>query len=1105
MSEPCGCHTTHQPCGCCAGVDPQTPADLSNAPGLPALRYRVGTHASFLETMKARLATHTLPPLPDDAESVQRRPLASLTARTGDDPAIAMLDAWATVADVLTFYQERIANEGYLRTATERRSILELARLVGYTLRPGVASSVYLAYELEQPQPAAVLPGQPPRSIEQRALEQPAEVVIPAGSRAQSTPGPGELPQSFETSEPLIARAVWNNLRPRQSRPQNLVQKLANGRGTIVLTGTATNLKPNDPLLVVLPAGPQLFRVVEVKPDNVNDRTAVLLERWAQEVDGTARATLIRKIAEKYMNPRDFGVNPRSKTASAVAGILQKLRDDPEGQLDDALPQLRDQLRRVRDQLERGLTQFAPLHGWISKLVAELGRAAGQFGATLGRTSSERGDDGGPLGLRLSGLIRRLEKPPTLPPANRAALGRDAKRAFERDSDSAARILTAIRPNLARTLYDAWRNLPVTPPPTFEVHALRVRASVFGHNAPLRPRIRRTFENDQEVQVIEQIEWTPQIVDPDNPPNNPDLTLLAAASPQQPTEQIRAVMLDAPYAQVLPESWLVLDRPLALNGSRLVITQAAAIAERSRADYGISAKGTHVQLSSPWLDVREQQQAMQLVRGTAILAGSEKLELAEEVSDEPVAGDEIDLGDLYDGLDAGRWLIVAGERADLPGVDGVRAAELVMLAGVRQDFNPELRGDRSRTTLLLATPLAYSYKRSTTIVYGNVIHATHGETRPEVLGSGDGSKPLQQFTLRQPPLTFVSAPTPDGVDPTLHVFVNDVRWHEAPGLSELGPTDRKYITRTDDDAKTTVIFGNGERGARLPTGRENVRAVYRTGIGKAGNVAAGSITLLSSKPLGVKGVVNPLPATGGADRESRDQARETAPLGVTAIDRLVSVQDYEDFARTFAGIGKAGARQMSDGRREILHLTIAGADDIPIALTSDLYRNLRAALHLWGDPHLPIVVALRELLVLIISANVRIHPDYLWEKVEPQIRAALLDRFGFQRRSFGQDALLSEAIVAMQAIEGVEYVDVDLWGGVPELVFDAESGRSRTPTPEQIAQQVRRLEREQRPPNGPPARVPIGIARSEGGTLRAAQLGVLLPSAPDTILLRRLS
>lgn len=65
-------------------------------------------------------------------------PLRKLTSREADDATIALLDAWATVADVLTFYQERIANEGYLRTATERRSVLELARLVGYQPRPGV-------------------------------------------------------------------------------------------------------------------------------------------------------------------------------------------------------------------------------------------------------------------------------------------------------------------------------------------------------------------------------------------------------------------------------------------------------------------------------------------------------------------------------------------------------------------------------------------------------------------------------------------------------------------------------------------------------------------------------------------------------------------------------------------------------------------------------------------------------------------------------------------------------------------------------------------------------------------------------------------------------
>ena len=90
--------------------------------------------------------------------------------------------------------------------------------------------------------------------------------------------------------------------------------------------------------------------------------------------------------------------------------------------------------------------------------------------------------------------------------------------------------------------------------------------------------------------------------------------------------------------------------------------------------------------------------------------------------------------------------------------------------------------------------------------------------------------------------------------------------------------------------------------------------------------------LVSWQPVlsGLKGVINPLPATGGADRESRDRARRNIPLAVMALDRLVSTQDYADFARTFAGIGKASAKELSNGRQTIVHVTIAKADDIAI-------------------------------------------------------------------------------------------------------------------------------------------------------------------------------
>jgi hypothetical protein len=124
-------------CGCCEGVERVTPVSNENRPGLSALVYRAGTHATFLETMLARLSTQQLPaPAGDEVQSAGPRPLLALRTRETQDASVAFLDAWATVADVLTFYQERVANEGYLRTAGERRSVTELANLVAIDRGP---------------------------------------------------------------------------------------------------------------------------------------------------------------------------------------------------------------------------------------------------------------------------------------------------------------------------------------------------------------------------------------------------------------------------------------------------------------------------------------------------------------------------------------------------------------------------------------------------------------------------------------------------------------------------------------------------------------------------------------------------------------------------------------------------------------------------------------------------------------------------------------------------------------------------------------------------------------------------------------------------------
>ncbi len=157
-------------CGCCE--DPII-AERYNRPGLDEMAYRLGTHSSFLRDMRHEISRSTL----GEGAHAGSRPLAALGTRELDDPSIALLDSAAMMLDVLSFYQERIANDGFLRTATERLSILEMARAIGYELSPGVAADVALVFTLDE------TPGKAPSKSE-----------ITARTRVQSLPVNGDLP-----------------------------------------------------------------------------------------------------------------------------------------------------------------------------------------------------------------------------------------------------------------------------------------------------------------------------------------------------------------------------------------------------------------------------------------------------------------------------------------------------------------------------------------------------------------------------------------------------------------------------------------------------------------------------------------------------------------------------------------------------------------------------------------------------------------------------------------------------------------------------------------------------------------------------------------------
>jgi hypothetical protein len=609
--------------------------------------------------------------------------------------------------------------------------------------------------------------------------------------------------------------------------------------------------------------------------------------------------------------------------------------------------------------------------------------------------------------------------------------------AFSRQSDVAPKLLGAFVPSAAPSLYRAWTSL-ATPPIASEVGAVRIKTGLFPGAYPGSPTSFRQRDGS-----IKTVFANPPTIDPDWP------GLFVADS--RDNSPLPTIALDAVYDKILAESWIMIDRPDSTSSTGRTQTfhrvTGVATAAMSTSDLGFNAKVTQLTLDPPWLvDVDPKtlpnligQNGKGFLPGTVVYAQTEMLDLAEEPIDVDIESDTIELDEAYDGLESGRWIIVSGERTDIPNVTGVTASELVMVLGVVQvTASPNRQPSAVHTVLTLANKLAYRYDINTVNIYGNVVKATHGETRNEVLGNGDSSQSFQQFKLKQKPLTFVPASNPAGTDSTLEVYVNNVEWHEIDTLAGLGAKDRNYITQTADDDTTTVRFGNGRQGARLPTGAGNVTAIYRNGIGQPGNVNAGQISLLQTRPLNVKAVINPLRASGGADRDTRDQARRNAPLAVMALDRLVSIQDYADFARTFAGIGKASSTRLLDGQRDLVHVTVAGAEDIPIDYSSDLYANLVQALQINGDPYLPLQVAIRRLRLIVISATVKIPPDYLWEPVAAAVRAALVDAFSFDNRDLGQPVFQSEVISVMQGVPGVAYVDLQKFDSVPEDVTAAQ-------------------------------------------------------------------
>ena len=990
----------HDParCDCCTGVKTLTPVEPVNPPGQTALVRRVGTHGSFLQSQLTALSGQLA--------------LAGYTTRDRGDPALALVDAWSAVLDVLAFYQERVANENYLRTATERRSVLELARTIGYELRPGVAASTWLAFTLE------TAPGAP------------AQARLDADLATQSVPAQDEQPQVFETLAPLEARSAWNALEVVHDEAPPPYW----GQRTLWLAGQNTRLQPGDALLVVGderrgdPGNEnwdfrRVQRVLVVPPevpsaDPLAGATVVTLDRGLGSADPFTRPARIKA--------RVYALRTR---ASLFGQAAPDWRAMP--------PTLRAATLGFDDAQAASIASFPQWPGYTLADTSDppTGSATGTGlyaeyyeGTNFRRRVWQRTDPA------LNFEPGAASPVPGVVPADNFSARWTGWVQFPADGDYTftVRADDGVRLWLAgRLRVDRW----------VDQGATEYTATLVGRRAGEKVDLRIDYYEHGGASVL-QLFW-----------QGPGI----AGRPLVPTERlyprdIHTVHLDASYPKVVKGGWAVLAIP---EYEELYEVQDQC--EAGLSAFTLSTKSTRLTLRGE----RLRELFNERLRDTAVYAESVELPTTVRPLSGLAGGQQLLLATAQPELPAERWLAVSGHLlpADsaanrhattrLDNGDGLAAVavardgasatltftdgEVSLVALKPASEVVQLRRAtvaNGRTVLELATPLAGCYLPQTLRINANVVPASHGDSQqrriqPEVLGSGNGSAALQRFVLLGKPLTHVSAATPSGTASTLEVRVDGVTWPQVARLSDLGPTDRGYIARSADDGTVSVQFGDGTHGRRLPSGPMNVRARYRVGIGSAGNLAACQISQLRARPLGVKDVVNPVPAAGGADPEPRDSARRNAPLAVRTLDRIVSLRDFEDFASAYAGIGKAQAVWLWDGQGRMVHLTVAGVDGRNIAPGSALATNLRAAIDAVRPAHQVLTIAAATVLRFGLTAGVRVLPDFKTRSVLAALRAALAAAFGFEQRSYGQALAGSQVLAVMQAVSGVAWVDLD--------------------------------------------------------------------------------
>ncbi len=573
----------------------------------------------------------------------------------------------------------------------------------------------------------------------------------------------------------------------------------------------------------------------------------------------------------------------------------------------------------------------------------------------------------------------------------------------------------------------------VNPGWTSDIMAYRIGRTFrhFGHNAPLTRH--ESIKSNDEVTGTNEFD-TNFTRDLHHNCKRPSMTI------SLPTD---FVPLDQEVSDILPRSNIIIQTPVTFGSTEWKLTVVRTVSEVTAGPIGLGdMNGTATFLTltgdissnnapgTPAIDLRD----MRIHEIT-----SSKLTMS-RFAQHP-DGDFTDSDQLFFHGTTDEAEPLVGRALIFKADDGRFASANVVDVDLADPSWPRMR----RVTLdAAAAGFArpdFEENEPTVTVYGNIVEATQGKAEKiVVIGNGDGRQTFQTFKIPKAPLTylhdeFAAPPQP----PELTIRVNGREWTRIDSLFGREPLEEVYIVRQDAEGNSYVQFGDGETGARLPSGVQNVTVEYRTGVGALGIVKAGSKPSAGGRLDALDKVQLPGEVTGGAEAEPEDKARETAPAKLQTLGRLVSLKDYESEALATPGVvAAAAAWKIADGNPAIgLRILLEQAQQSDAQFEA-VAANLRAADIARGPDRHPIEVTQCEFRYVHLNVSYAFDPILRVEDVETALCAALglagdeanarTGLFGVHHRRLGEREYALRIAGALQNVSGIIWCRVVHFG-----------------------------------------------------------------------------